>query len=98
MNLNIKNTFISELPMDSNTENYPRQVDNACYSIVAPTKTKKPRLIHSNTQMAEQLGFSKSDLKSESFLNICTGNAIYPNTTPYAMCYGGHQFGNWAGQ
>ena len=23
---------------------------------------------------------------------------VLPNTNPYAMCYGGHQFGHWAGQ
>ena len=26
------------------------------------------------------------------------GNYIPTGTKPYAMCYGGHQFGNWAGQ
>ena len=26
------------------------------------------------------------------------GNRLLPEMVPYATCYGGHQFGNWAGQ
>ncbi|MEN0050476.1 MAG: YdiU family protein, partial [Bacteroidota bacterium] len=32
------------------------------------------------------------------FLDIFSGSKVLENTHPYAMCYGGHQFGNWAGQ
>jgi serine/tyrosine/threonine adenylyltransferase len=32
------------------------------------------------------------------FLNLVSGNTVYPDTKPYAMAYAGHQFGNWAGQ
>lgn len=28
----------------------------------------------------------------------CAGNAPLPQTRSYAQCYGGHQFGSWAGQ
>jgi len=48
--------------------------------------------------MLQNLGLTKEDAKSEDFLNVFTGNEVLPNTTPFAMCYGGHQFGNWAGQ
>ncbi len=27
-----------------------------------------------------------------------SGNAVLPGADPFAACYGGHQFGNWAGQ
>lgn len=98
MKLNIQNTFTSELPSDSNLENFTRQVDHACYSLATPIQTKAPKLLHVNTEIANKLGFSEEDIKTKLFTDLITGNYVYPNTTPYAMCYGGHQFGNWAGQ
>ena len=98
MDFNIKNTFITELPGDQETENTPRQVDEACYSFVKPTKTESPELVHFSKEVAEFLGLSESDCQSQRFLKIFTGNEIIENSKPYAMCYGGHQFGHWAGQ
>ncbi|MCL7755030.1 protein adenylyltransferase SelO [Polaribacter sp. Z022] len=98
MKLNIKNIFTSELPADTILENSRRQVSEAVYSFVKPKKTKKPKVIHVSQEMTQELGISEDETKSEFFKNIVTGNEIYPNTKPYAMCYGGHQFGNWSGQ
>ena len=98
MNFNIKNTFITNLPGDQETENTRRQVDEACYSFVKPTKTESPELVHYSKEVAQFLGLSESDCQSQQFLKIFTGNEIIENSKPYAMCYGGHQFGHWAGQ
>jgi uncharacterized protein YdiU (UPF0061 family) len=98
MKLNIENTFTQELPADTNVENGRRQVLDACYSHVNPQKTPNPQLIHVSKEMIEALGLSEKDTNSKAFLNIVTGNELIPKTQPYAMCYGGHQFGNWAGQ
>ena len=48
--------------------------------------------------MSKELGFSNQDIQSNQFLEIITGNSIIENSKPFAMCYAGHQFGNWAGQ
>jgi uncharacterized protein YdiU (UPF0061 family) len=48
--------------------------------------------------MAFELGISEGETKTDFFKNVFSGNEIYPNTKPYSMCYGGHQFGSWAGQ
>ena len=98
MNLNIKHTFIEELPADAVLENSRRQVKESCFSFVNPKQTKAPEIIHTSEEMAANLGISKEDLTSELFTNVFTGNEILSNTKPYAMCYGGHQFGHWAGQ
>jgi uncharacterized protein YdiU (UPF0061 family) len=98
MNLNIKDTFSKELPADVILENSRRQVEKACYSFVTPKQTAKPVLLHVSPEMLDNLGLSKEDAKKEDFLKVFTGNSVLPNTKPYAMCYGGHQFGNWAGQ
>lgn len=98
MKLNIKDTFNKELPSDTILENSRRQVENACFSYVIPKKTVKPELLHVSPEMLENLGLSKEDAQTKEFLEVFTGNAVLPKTNPYAMCYGGHQFGNWAGQ
>ncbi|WP_299396590.1 protein adenylyltransferase SelO [uncultured Gelidibacter sp.] len=98
MKLNIKNKFTTQLPADPILENTRRQVTGACFSYVTPKKTSHPELLHVSPEMLENLGLTETDAASEEFLNVVTGNTVLENTTPYAMCYAGHQFGNWAGQ
>ena len=98
MKLNIKDKFNQELPADSILDNTRRQVSNACFSYVTPKQTSNPKLLHVSDEMLHDLGISKEESKSQEFLNVFTGNQVLSNTNPYAMCYGGHQFGNWAGQ
>ena len=98
MKLHIQNNFTSELPADVAQTNEPRQVHNACYSFVEPKKPSNPSLIHASKEIAKEIGLSEEDLGSTDFLNVFSGNKIYPETKPYAMAYAGHQFGNWAGQ
>ncbi|WP_025739803.1 protein adenylyltransferase SelO [Aquimarina pacifica] len=98
MKLEINDTFTKELPADSIHENTRRPVRKACFSFVLPKKTSKPLLLHASDHVSALIGLSKHDIQSDDFLTVFTGNSVLPNTTPYAMCYGGHQFGNWAGQ
>jgi uncharacterized protein YdiU (UPF0061 family) len=98
MKLNIHNTFTKELPADAVLENTRRQVFDACFSFVKPTVPKNPVLIHALKEVASLLGINEEDILSEDFLSVFSGQKIYENTQPFAMCYGGHQFGNWAGQ
>ncbi|MFB9051552.1 YdiU family protein [Formosa undariae] len=94
----IKDTFTSELPADPILENSRRQVSEACFSYVTPKQTAKPELIHVSPELLETLGITEAESKSEEFLKVFTGNQVLEHTKPFAMCYGGHQFGNWAGQ
>ncbi len=96
--LHIKNTFQNQLPADSNEQNTRRQVEHSCYSYVFPKSTAKPQLLHVESIFAQSLGFTKDDLSTPQFLNLITGNESLKTYKPFAMCYGGHQFGNWAGQ
>lgn len=98
MKLNLKNTFTSALPSDKILKNSRRQVSEAVFSYVEPKKTKAPEVIHVSQEMASELGITYKETQTEFFKEIVTGNRVYPNTKPFAMCYGGHQFGNWAGQ
>lgn len=96
--LKVRNTFSEELPADTSLDNKPRQVTEACFSYVSPQSTSSPSLISISKELATQIGLSESDYLSDQFLRIFTGNELLKNTKPYAMCYGGHQFGHWAGQ
>jgi uncharacterized protein YdiU (UPF0061 family) len=98
MKLNLNDSFNRELPADPITKNYVRQVPNAAFSYVTPKTPGKPSLIHASPQMLEAVGLTEKDAHSEEFLKIFSGAEVYPDTEPYAMCYGGHQFGHWAGQ
>lgn len=92
------NRFTRELPADPEGKNYRRQVTEACYSRVQPTKVANPQLAAYSREMAEQLGLDKAFCESAEFEQIFSGNRLLNGMDPYAMCYGGHQFGNWAGQ
>jgi serine/tyrosine/threonine adenylyltransferase len=98
MNLNISDTFNLLLPADPNEVNVPRQVSGACFSFVTPKKPTAPSLVVTAPEVAELLGIQEKDLASDDFLQVFSGEKVLEGTRPYAMCYGGHQFGSWAGQ
>ena len=98
LNLNIADTFNKELPSDPDRNNTRRQVKEACFSYVKPRIASKPSLLHYSPEMLASIGLKKEDAMDPYFTQVFSGNVVLPNTDPYAMCYGGHQFGNWAGQ
>ena len=98
MNIQLTNFFTDQLPADPNLENTRREVLEAVYSFVRPIKTSNPTLLHVSDEMQHTLKFSNEDIQSKEFLEFVTGNSVLENSKPFAMCYAGHQFGNWAGQ
>lgn len=88
--------FSKELPADLEEKNFTRQVEGACYSWADTKKPGQPELIHYSKELLEELKLTISN--KESFLKVMSGAERFQNFRPYAMCYGGHQFGNWAGQ
>ena len=96
--LRFDNTFIAAMPADPIADNYRRQVTDACYSLVAPTPVPDPRVLAWSEEVAELLGIERSVFGDKALAAVLSGNAIWPGMAPFAACYGGHQFGNWAGQ
>ena len=97
--LRFVNRFTSELPADLVAENFPRQVKGACFSRVAPVQSPDPKLIACAPEVAgDLLGLGAAACESKEFLQAFSGNKLLNGMDTYAMCYGGHQFGNWAGQ
>jgi len=97
-NLNFDNRFVRELPGDPEPDNFRRQVYSACYSWALPTPAKQPRLVAYSREVADDLDLSAASCESEDFCQVFAGSRLAKGMEAYAMCYGGHQFGHWAGQ
>lgn len=84
----------------------PRQVRGALFSWVRPETQKDPELLAVSPAAMRDLGLAQSEADAEEFRETIVGNKIYgwdPETLsgpgyPWAQCYGGFQFGDWAGQ
>lgn len=96
--LSVENRFTAHFPGDPSTENIPRQVSGAMWSPVSPTPVQSPVLIAHSQEMAQELGLTEETVQSNAFLEMMSGNRLPNGAISYAMNYGGHQFGNWAGQ
>ena len=92
------NRFTRELPSDPEAANFRRQVHGACYSRVAPAPVAAPHLIAYAREVAELLDITPATCESAEFVQVFSGNKLLHGMDPFAMCYGGHQFGHWAGQ
>src|SRR6185436_3447737 len=94
-NTRFSNRFVAELPADPVTVNVPRQVSGACYTVVRPTPVAAPKLLAWSSDLATSLGLG---FPSRQSIDLLSGNTVLEAMIPYAARYGGHQFGNWAGQ
>ena len=97
-NWEFDNKFTSELPGDPLPDNNRRQVRQACFSRVDPTPVPSPTLTAFSREAAALLDLTEQDCRSPLFTEIFSGNRLLSDMKPYAMNYGGHQFGSWAGQ
>ena len=96
--LEFDNRFVNGLPADPDRSNIRRQVMEAAYSRVLPTAVNAPRTISYSKEVASLLDLDRGECESEEFAQVFAGNRLLDGMDPFAMCYGGHQFGTWAGQ
>ncbi|MDK9705981.1 MAG: YdiU family protein [Desulforhopalus sp.] len=96
--LTFDNRFARELPADRQTGNFCRQVEGACYSRVIPARVAAPKLVAYSREVATAIDLDEAACLSTDFTAVFSGNKVLPGMDPLAMCYGGHQFGSWAGQ
>ena len=96
--LQFDNRFVRDLPPDTVVENYRRQVSGAIYSRVNPTPVKNPLLVAGAKEVAALIDLPESIFTQTDFVQAFSGNQLLAGMQPHACCYGGHQFGNWAGQ
>ena len=96
--LEFDNQFTRAMPSDPETGAARREISNALYSRVEPTPVSAPYLVAHAPAVASLVGLHNNDIASPEFLSAMSGNSLWPGMDPHATCYGGHQFGNWAGQ
>ena len=91
-----KNNFVSTFAGDNSGDPTPRQTPGVLYSKANPTPVGNPVLLAWSEELARELGLEKPINQND--IDILGGNFVAPTMQPYAACYAGHQFGNWAGQ
>lgn len=90
--------FLDSLPGDDQTEKMSREVTGAMWSRVQPTPVADPKLVAWSRPLANELGLDDARMQDSETARVLGGNALWSGMDPYAANYGGHQFGNWAGQ
>lgn len=99
-------------PQDSHKtprdEIVPRQVRGALFTWVRPEQQTNPELLAVSPAALRDLGLSPSAAQTEEFRQTAAGNVLHGwdeargeepgQGYPWAQCYGGFQFGQWAGQ
>lgn len=83
----------------------PRQVKGALFTWVRPEEAKEPELLSVSPAAMRDLGIREGEEKTEEFKQTVAGNRLLgwnaekeEGGYPWAQCYGGWQFGSWAGQ
>lgn len=84
----------------------PRQVRGALFTWVRPEIQKDPELLAVSPAAMRDLGLALSEAETDEFKETVVGNKIHGWDSeslsgpgyPWAQCYGGFQFGDWAGQ
>ena len=82
------------LPFDNSYARLPERF----YASLPPTPVGRPRLVRLNTALAAELGLDAGLLASPSGVEVLAGNRIADGSTPIALAYAGHQFGNFVPQ
>ncbi|CAL5210367.1 unnamed protein product [Lathyrus oleraceus] len=97
--LNWDNSFVRELPSDPRTDSFPREVLHACYTRVSPSvQVDDPQLVAWSESVSGLLDLDNKEFERPDFPLFFSGASPLVGSLPYAQCYGGHQFGMWAGQ
>src|SRR5215204_2448745 len=91
-----KDDFVKNFDGDESGDLRPRQTPGVLYSKANPTPVNDPKLIAWSNELATEIGVQKPETSDD--INILAGNVVTDSMYPYAACYAGHQFGNWAGQ
>ncbi|KAF7719207.1 YdiU domain-containing protein [Penicillium ucsense] len=81
----------------------PRMVKGALFTYVRPEPAEDTELLGVSSRAMADLGLKPGEEENASFQAVVAGNEIAWTETdggvyPWAQCYGGWQFGSWAGQ
>jgi uncharacterized protein YdiU (UPF0061 family) len=80
-------------------------VKGALFTYVRPEEAREPELLAVSPAALRDLGIKPEEAETEEFRQLVAGNRLLgwdeekqEGGYPWAQCYGGWQFGSWAGQ
>jgi uncharacterized protein YdiU (UPF0061 family) len=84
----------------------PRMVKDALFTYVRPDPQGEAELLAVSPRALHDIGLSEQEAQSQEFKDVVAGKKILTwdeskpdeGIYPWAQCYGGYQFGQWAGQ
>ena len=84
----------------------PRMVKGALYTYVRPDSQGEPELLAVSQRALQDIGLKPEEAETDEFKEVVAGKKILTwnesnpeaGIYPWAQCYGGYQFGQWAGQ
>ncbi|KAL2863598.1 YdiU domain protein [Aspergillus lucknowensis] len=82
---------------------YPRMVKGALFTFVRPETNEDPELLGVSSKAIQDIGLKAGEENTTQFKAVVSGNEFFweegrGGIYPWAQCYGGWQFGAWAGQ
>ncbi len=89
--------FVRALPGARGLGRGSQQVPGAVWAEVTPTPVAAPRLLAWSDDAAALLGLTARP-SDDAVAAVLGGNRVLAAMRPFALGYGGHQFGSWAGQ
>ncbi len=93
--IRFRNEFTAHFEGDDSGLATPRQTPQVFWSKALPTPVPDIKLLAWSDDLADLLELEKPGAEDIAILG---GNRVTDSMRPYAACYAGHQFGNWAGQ
>ncbi|EOA88662.1 uncharacterized protein SETTUDRAFT_168461 [Exserohilum turcica Et28A] len=84
----------------------PRMVKGALYTYVRPDPEGEAELLAVSQRALQDIGLQEDEAETDDFKDVVSGRKILTwdeknpeaGIYPWAQCYGGYQFGQWAGQ
>ncbi len=70
-------------------------LDSEFYDLVDPTPLDEPYLISFNPDAAKLIDLDSNSCDDPDFIGMLNGTFTPEGSRPFAMCYAGHQFGNY---
>lgn len=75
-----------------------RRVHSGIFTWVAPEHRDAYQFLIASPNAVRDLGLEESEIKTDLFKKIMSGEEYFKDPYPYAQAYSGHQFGQYAGQ
>ncbi|NVJ60580.1 MAG: YdiU family protein [Gammaproteobacteria bacterium] len=98
LNSHLDQQFTEQLNGIKALSRQPTQTPGVAWHRVLPTAVSSPKLIAHFQEVAQLLELQTEDFESPELIEWLAGNVSLKNAVTYSACYGGHQFGHWAGQ